>query len=210
MDSDIDGTVPGAADDAADHWVECLARVAAQQDRQAFRELFDHFAPLIRSFAWKVPALEQPDVFADELVQETMLKVWTRAATFDPRLASPATWIFTIARNMRIDMLRKVARHVVNTVSITQEDGNDELDMEDIWFQDEDSDVFDHIARQRNKRMIHEALKTLPEEQAFILQKVYLEDKSHSAVAAELSLPLGTVKSRVRLALNKLKLVVDR
>lgn len=211
MNSETKDVTPEAAVEAGTgHWVECLARVAQDQDRQAFRELFDHFAPLVRSFAYKVPALEQPDVFADELVQETMLKVWTRADTFDSRLASPGTWIFTIARNMRIDLLRKQARHVVNTVSINRDDDNDDLDMEDIWFEDEDSDVFDHLAQHRNSEMIHESLKTLPTEQAFILQKVYLEDKSHSEVAHELSLPLGTVKSRVRLALNKLKLVVEQ
>lgn len=211
MGSETKDVLPETSSDpGAGHWVECLARVANDQDRQAFRELFDHFAPLVRSFAYKVPALEQPDVFADELVQETMLKVWTRADTFDSRLASPGTWIFTIARNMRIDLLRKQARHVVNTVSINRDDDDDAIDMEDIWFEDENSDVFNHLARQRSRDMIHESLKTLPAEQAFILQKVYLEDKSHSEVAHELSLPLGTVKSRVRLALNKLKLVVDQ
>jgi RNA polymerase sigma-70 factor (ECF subfamily) len=211
MDSDTDHLSPDtSAADSVRHWVDCLAKVANDHDRQAFRELFEHFAPLIRSFAYKVPALEQPDTFADELVQETMLKVWTRASTFNARLASPGTWVFTIARNMRIDLLRKQARHVVNTVSINQDGDDSELDMEDIWFEDENSDVFNQLAQQRNQKMIHEALKTLPPEQANILRKVYLEDKSHSEVAKELALPLGTVKSRVRLALNKLKLVVDR
>jgi len=216
MDSDIEESAATLAleaklaEERTGRWVDCLARVAGHKDRQAFRELFDHFAPLIRSFAWKVPSLESPDTFAEELVQETMLKVWTRASTFDPRLASPGTWVFTIARNMRIDLLRKQARHVVNTVSIHKDDDGDDLDMEDIWFEDENSDVFNHLAQQRSSKMIHEALLTLPKEQAFILQKVYLEDKSHSEVAEELSLPLGTVKSRVRLALNKLKLIVDR
>lgn len=211
MDSETEDLIPATSvDEGVRYWVNCLAKVANDKDRQAFRELFDHFAPLIRSFAYKVPALEQPDTFADELVQETMLKVWTRASTFDSRLASPGTWVFTIARNMRIDLLRKQARHVVNTVSITSDDEDGELDMEDIWFEDENSDVFNQIAQQRNQKTLLEALTTLPPEQANILRKVYLEDKSHSEVAKELELPLGTVKSRVRLALNKLKLIVDR
>jgi len=209
-DTDLEAAPESALEEKTARWVNCLERVAVHKDRQAFRELFEHFAPLVRSFAWKIPSLEQPDTFAEELVQETMLKVWTRAATFDPRLASPGTWVFTIARNMRIDLLRKQARHVVNTVSLHRDDGDDGPDMDDIWFEDENSDVFNHIAQQRSSKMIHEALRTLPTEQAFILQKVYLEDKSHSEVAEELNLPLGTVKSRVRLALNKLKLVVDR
>jgi RNA polymerase sigma-70 factor (ECF subfamily) len=198
-------------EDNSSLWTGCIARVAQHQDREAFRQLFNHFAPLIKSFAYKVPGLEQADVFSEELVQETMLKVWTRAETFDANLASPSTWIFTIARNMRVDMLRKTGRHVVNTVSIHgNDDDDDELDMEDLWFEDENSDVFNQLVQQRTRTMIRESLLQLPEEQAFILKKVYLEDKSHSEVAAELSLPLGTVKSRVRLAMTKMKLILDR
>lgn len=209
MDSDI--TAPDTAfDEGNARWIACLQRVAVQQDRSAFRELFDHFAPLIKSFAFKVPALQEIETFSEELVQETMLKVWTRAATFDPALASPGTWIFSIARNMRIDLLRKQARHTVNIVSLTRDDDEDDSDLEDIWFEDESGDVFNQLVQQRSRRQIHESLLTLPPEQAGILRKVYLEDKSHSEVAAELGLPLGTVKSRVRLALNKLKLLVDR
>jgi RNA polymerase sigma-70 factor (ECF subfamily) len=208
MDSDTEtGTSEANADGALERWSMCLARVGEHGDRQAFRELYDHFVPLIRAFARKVSSLDHPEQFADELVQETMLKVWTRAASFDPKLASPATWVFTIARNMRIDLLRKRARHVVNSVSL-QDDGA--LDMEDIWFVDTGHDLFNQLAQQRSRRQIRDALRTLPPEQAGILHKVYMEDKSHTEVAAELALPLGTVKSRVRLALNKLKLLVDR
>ncbi len=110
MESDTEaGATRANADEAADQWCACLLRVAAHGDRQAFRELYDHFAPLIRGFAWKAAALEHPEQFADELVQETLLKVWTRAASFDPKLASPGTWVFTLARNTRIDLLRRRA-----------------------------------------------------------------------------------------------------
>lgn len=211
MEHDADASTAGSAFDEGNlYWISCLQRVAAQQDTAAFRELFEHFGPLVKSFAFKVPSLQEAETFAEELVQETMLKVWTRAATFDPALASPGTWIFTIARNMRIDLLRKQARHVVNTVSMTREDEDDELDMEDIWFEDESGDVFNLLVQQRSRKQIHDSLLGLPPEQSEILRKVYLEDKSHAEVAEELRLPLGTVKSRVRLALNKLKLVVDR
>lgn len=211
MDFDPDSQDAAALpDDRVQHWVACVQKVAAEQDTAAFRELFDHFSPMIKSFAWKVPSLDHPDAFAEELLQETMLKVWTKAASFDPKLASPSTWIFTIARNMRIDLLRKQARHVVNTVSIHQDDEDDDVDMEAIWFEDENSDVFNLLAQQRSRRQIHESLQHLPAEQTEVLVKVYLEDKSHAEVAEELRLPLGTVKSRVRLALNKLKLVIDR
>jgi RNA polymerase sigma-70 factor (ECF subfamily) len=209
FDSDSQDTAT-LTDDRVQHWIACVQKVAEKQDNAAFRELFDHFSPMVKSFAWKVPSLDHPDTFAEELLQETMLKVWTKAASFDPKLASPSTWIFTIARNMRIDLLRKQARHVVNSVSLYQDDEDGELDLEDIWFEDENSDVFNLLAQQRSRRQIHESLKLLPAEQTEVLVKVYLEDKSHAEVAAELKLPLGTVKSRVRLALNKLKLVVDR
>ncbi len=198
------------AGDMGSQWTECLQRIADNQDRVAFRALYEHFAPLIKSYAFKVPGLEQTDVFAEELVQETMLKVWMKAASFDARLASPGTWIFTIARNMRIDLLRKTARHVVNMVSLQPAEDDNTLDMEDIWFEDEQSDVFNIVSQERSGKVLQEALETLPEEQAEVLRKVYLEDKSHTEVAEELQLPLGTVKSRVRLALNKLKLLVDR
>ena len=201
-------------DDTQDHnaqWADCLRRIAETGDLQAYRSLFSHFAPLIKAFACRVPSLQEPETFAEDLVQEAMLKVWTRAGTFDPALASPSTWIFTIARNMRIDLLRKQARHAVNTVAIHMEDDEDgELEMEDIWFEDDNSDVFNHLVQERNRQQIHASLLTLPTEQADILRRVYLEDKSHAEVALELELPLGTVKSRVRLALNKLRLLVDR
>jgi RNA polymerase sigma factor (sigma-70 family) len=200
----------GASDPQVGYWADCLARVAQQQDRQAFQELFKQFAPMIKAFAYKVPSLEHADQFAEELLQETMLKVWTKAQSFDPKLASPSTWVFTIARNMRIDLLRKQARHVVNAVSLYGEDEEGDINIEDIWFEDENSDVFNMLAAQRSRKLIQESLLTLPAEQAFILEKVYMEDKSHSEVAAELQLPLGTVKSRVRLALTKLKVLIDR
>jgi RNA polymerase sigma factor (sigma-70 family) len=207
-DNDLQKNYP---EDNTNLWASCIARVARRQDRDAFRQLFEHFAPLVKSFAYKVPGLEHADVFSEELVQETMLKVWTRAETFDANLASPSTWIFTIARNMRVDMLRKTGRHVVNTVSIHGDPNDDDsLDMEDLWFEDESSDVFNKLVQQRTRTMIRESLLQLPEEQAFILKKVYLEDKSHSEVANELGLPLGTVKSRVRLAMTKMKLILDR
>lgn len=210
MDDNKENPGPRLSDAGADQWTECLQRMARDQDRAAFKLLYEHFAPLIKSYAFKVPGLEQTDIFAEELVQETMLKVWTKAGGFDPRLASPGTWIFTIARNMRIDLLRKSARHAVNKVSLHPGDDNPALELADIWLEDELSDVANIVAQQRSDALIDEALMTLPEDQAEILRKVYLEDKSHTEVAEELQLPLGTVKSRVRLALIKLKLLVDR
>ena len=193
---------------AADQdWAECLLRIGRQGDQQAFRQLFDHFAPLVKAFAFRLAATDHGEMLAEELVQETMIKIWQKASTYDRDKASPITWIFTIARNTRIDMLRKNARHTYGRVEDSVEDV---LDVEDIWAGAGDEDLFNQLARQRSSEMLQESIDELPEEQAFILQKVYIEDKSHSEIAEELQLPLGTVKSRVRLALNKLRLTVDR
>ena len=189
-------------------WNTLLERVALQRNRQCFRELFEHFAPLIKSFAYRAPSVNQSEAFADELVQETMLKVWTKAKSFDSSRASASTWIFTIARNTRIDLLRKHSRHDTNAVST--DSMAETLDTQDIWFEDMENDAFNQLAQHRNKNVIHKSLKDLPDVQSFILEKVYLEDKSHSEVARELDLPLGTVKSRVRLALKKLRIAIDR
>ena len=210
MEIDSEAPIRGEIQEAGAQWSDCLQRIAQSADLKAYQSLFSHFAPLIKAFACRVPSLQEPETFAEDLVQETMLKVWTRAGTFDPTLASPSTWIFTIARNMRIDLLRKQARHAVNTVAIHMEDDEGELELEDIWFEDDSGDVFNLLVQERNRQQIHDSLQSLPAEQADILRRVYLEDKSHAEVAGELDLPLGTVKSRVRLALNKLRLLIDR
>jgi RNA polymerase sigma-70 factor (ECF subfamily) len=195
-------------DASMQEWSECLVRVGRDGDRVSFRRLFDKFSPLIKAFAGRQLSGELQDGMAEELVQETMIKVWQKSESFDPKKANASTWIFTIARNTRIDLLRKNIRHQSNRIANDQaEDG---FDVEDIWVENEDEDVFNQLAMQRTAEMLHETMKDLPEDQSFILKKVYLEDKSHSEIAEELSLPLGTVKSRVRLALSKLRLSVER
>ena len=201
---------PKAVKDETAAWTECLLRVANHSDQAAFQQLFNKFSPLIKAFAAKQAGSgDLASAMGEELVQETMVKVWQKAASFNPEKANASTWIFTIARNTRIDLLRKTARHHQNRINNdhTSEDG---FDVEDIWIENEDEDVFNQLAKQRNSEMLHESMKALPEEQEFILKKVYLEDKSHTEIAEELNLPLGTVKSRVRLALSKLRLSVDR
>jgi len=189
-------------------WSECLVKVGRDNDRAAFRRLFDKFSPLIKAFAGRQLSGELHDGMAEDLVQETMIKVWQKAESFDPKKANASTWIFTIARNTRIDLLRKNIRHQSNRIA--NDHSEDGFDVEDIWVENEDEDVFNQLAMQRTAEMLKESMKELPEEQSFILEKAYLEDKSHSEIAEELSLPLGTVKSRVRLALSKLRLGVER
>ena len=177
---------------------ECLARVAQQRDKAAFGQLFDHYAPLIRAFS--LARDPGADLVADDLVQEVMTRVWLKADKYNDRLANLNTWIFTLARNCRIDYLRRNSRYVST------------IDPTDIFndIEDEGPGPFQQVQQNRAGENVRAGLKQLPREQAEILTKVYLEGKSHQQASDELQLPLGTVKSRVRLALKKLEAVVAR
>ncbi|MFZ9036480.1 MAG: sigma-70 family RNA polymerase sigma factor [Gammaproteobacteria bacterium] len=176
----------------------CMARVANDRDKSAFAELFDHYAPQIR--AYSLAREPGSDLVADDLVQEVMTRVWLKAASYNPCLANLNTWIFTLARNCRIDYLRRNSRYAT------------EIDPTDMFneMEDEGPDPFQLAQQSRVEESIREGLKQLPREQSEILTKVYLEGKSHQQASDELKLPLGTVKSRVRLALKKLEVLVVR
>ena len=176
----------------------CLSKVALSRDKQAFAELFDHYAPLLR--AYSLAREPGADLVADELVQEVMIRIWLKADKYNAGLANLNTWVFTLARNCRIDYLRRNSRYVT------------EIDPTDIFndMEDESPGPFQQVHTSRTGEGIREGLKQLPREQAEILTKVYLEGKSHQQTSDELKLPLGTVKSRVRLALKKLEVLVSR
>ena len=175
-----------------------MRRVAQGRDRAAFAELFDHYAPQIRAYSLaREPGAE---LIADELVQEVMTRVWLKAAKYDARLANLNTWIFTLARNCRIDYLRRNSRYA------------SDIDPAEIFndLEDESPGPFQLAHRSRVEENIRAGFETLPREQSEILTKVYLEGKSHQQTSIELKLPLGTVKSRVRLALKKLEVLIAR
>jgi RNA polymerase sigma factor (sigma-70 family) len=176
----------------------CLTQVAEDRDRGAFAELFNHYAPLIR--AYSLAREPGADLVADELVQEVLSRVWLKADKYNERLANLNTWIFTLARNCRIDYLRRNSRYVT------------EIDPTDIFndIEDEGPGPFQQVQQTRAEESIHSGLKQLPKEQAEILSKVYLEGKTHQQTSDELKLPLGTVKSRVRLAIKKLEVLIER
>lgn len=170
------------------HHKTLLLRVASKKDREAFAELFEYFAPRIKSFLMKGGTA--PDV-ADELAQETMIAVWQKAESFNPAKANASTWIFTIARNKRIDHLRRV---------------RPEMDPADPLLVEDDSiSAPEIIGQQEETEAMAEAIKSLPQEQADLLYKSFFEDKTHADIAKETKLPLGTVKSRIRIALEKLR-----
>ena len=176
-------------------WNALLQRVGSHQDKDAFSALFAHFAPLLKGFLMKGSNLDPEQ--AEELVQETMIKVWRKAPSYSSAQAAASTWMYTIARNTRIDWLRKHAK-------ISQQ--TDELIAEDLFDENEESSPFTSLIQTRNSKNIKVHLGDLPQEQLQVLTLMYFQGKSGQEVADELSIPLGTVKSRVRLALQKLKL----
>lgn len=185
--------------DRNDNWTQLLSQVAQNRDEAAFAQLFDHFAPLIKGFTISNMSYSLPGEAADELVQEVMLKIWTKSKSFDAKKASASTWIFTIMRNCRIDMMRKNGRHNIN---------QDDVEVDDIWDDDLDNQPFVSLQHARNETVIDKSLKQLPVEQKQVLAQVYMQGKSHSEIADETGLPLGTVKSRVRMGLKKLQISI--
>jgi len=180
----------------ADPWAPRLRRIAQERDREAFREVFEHFAPLIRAFLLKSGGGDWTQ--AEEVTQEVMIKIWRKSASFNSNKASATTWIYTIARNTRIDFIRRSQRN------------DRKIEIEDIWHEAETAEPLIDLQQRRAQQQIRKAMATLPEEQAQVIHKAFMEGKSHNEVAEELSLPLGTVKSRIRLALSKLQVLVDR
>lgn len=175
------------------NWNTMIERVGQNQDKEAFSALFAHFSPFLKAFLIKSGGVTPES--AEELVQETMIKVWRKAPTFSANQASASTWMYTIARNTRIDWLRKQNRQ-----------NPDDLNADDIYDEREDPTPYSSLVQIRNKKQINEQLGKLPEEQAEVLKLMYFQGKSGQQVADTLGLPLGTVKSRIRLALNKMKL----
>lgn len=168
-------------------WVDHIQRIRSDQDQTAFAELFQHFAPRVKAFLMKSGATE---AMAEECTQEVMATLWHKAHMFDPSRASVATWIFTIARNRKIDALRKQRRPEPEDV---------------IWGPEEEPDQEDVFALQEETEHLARALAELPDKQRDLIQKAYFGDLSHSEIAAETGLPLGTIKSRIRLALDRLR-----
>ncbi len=166
--------------------------VGASRDRGAFEVLFAHFAPRIKAYLMKLGAGAG---LADDLAQEAMLMLWRKAALFDPSRASAGTWIFTIARNLRIDAIRRERRP--------------DFDPNDPAFVPDDAPAADSVMmREDDEVKLRAAMGSLSPEQAQVVQMSFFADKPHSQIAEELGLPLGTVKSRLRLAMARIRLTM--
>ncbi|MCX7888820.1 MAG: sigma-70 family RNA polymerase sigma factor [Rhodobacteraceae bacterium] len=164
-----------------------MLRVREARDTAAFEAIFRHYAPRVKAFLMKSGA--EPGL-AEECMQDVMATVWTKAGLYDPSRASLATWIFTIARNRRIDAIRRARRPEP-----------DEL----YWGPEGEPDQADVLALQEESARLGRAMEQLPEAQRDLIERAYFGDRSHSEIAAETGLPLGTIKSRIRLALDRLR-----
>jgi RNA polymerase sigma-70 factor (ECF subfamily) len=168
-------------------WIAQMRSIRDDRDATAFAELFRHFAPRVKAFLMKSGASETQ---AEECTQEAMATVWRKAHLFDPSRASVSTWIFTIARNRRIDVIRKERRPEPEDLT---------------WGPEAEPDQEDVLALQQESEKLAVALATLPEKQRKLVEQAYFGDLSHSEIAAQTGLPLGTIKSRIRLALDRLR-----
>jgi RNA polymerase sigma-70 factor (ECF subfamily) len=166
-----------------------LIGAIAEGDGEAFSTLFGRYAVRIKAFMLRAGASESD---ADEIAQEVMVSVWRRAASFDPARAAASTWIFAIARNQRIDMLRRASRPVP--------DPDDPL-----WQPDPEPDGLFAVSLAEREARVRESLARLVAEQRDILKMAFYDGLSQSEIAERTRLPLGTVKSRIRLAFGHLR-----
>jgi RNA polymerase sigma factor (sigma-70 family) len=193
MERDRDSERESGVPPAESRFDDLLRAVALTRDRTAFAELFRFFAPRVKSYLMR---LGVDAALAEELMQEAMIMVWRRADSFDPRQASVGTWIFTIARNKRIDALRREKRPTPDPADPALS-GDPPVSAEA------------RVAGAETERRMRRALEQLPAEQAELIKMAYFDDETHSMIAAKTRLPLGTVKSRLRLALGRLRRTLE-
>ncbi|WP_171177274.1 sigma-70 family RNA polymerase sigma factor [Ruegeria sp. HKCCD8929] len=173
--------------DAQGEWITHVLRIRDRQDQTAFAELFRHFAPRVKAFLIRSGS---DAALAEECAQEVMATLWNKAHLFDPGRASVATWVFTIARNKRIDLLRKQRRPEPEELT---------------WGPEAEPEQAEVVALQQETALLRRAMQALPGAQKELIEKAYFGDLSHREIAAQTGLPLGTIKSRIRLALDRLR-----
>lgn len=164
-----------------------MLAVRDQRDREAFARLYAHFAPRLKGFVMRSGL---PGAQAEEIVQDVMLTIWRKAALFDPHRAQVSAWIYQITRNRHIDMIRKERRPVP-----------DELG-QDIGTEPDAGQI---LAVEQEVRQLAQALAGLKPAQREAIEKAYLGELTHQELSARTGLPLGTIKSRIRLGLERLR-----
>ena len=178
----------------ANPFVAAILNIAESQDIGSFKKIFEYFSPRLKSFLMKSGAEEN---IAEEIIQETMTIIWTKADYYDPKVASPSTWIYTIARNKKIDILRKSRKAILEDIETAVLPAIEPKTEENI----EHDQKFDIIAQH---------LDALPKDQLALLKMNFFEEKSHGEISELTGIPLGTVKSRIRLALEKIRGKLDK
>lgn len=180
-------TLPTARTETSDDWGSLLAEMAETSDRKIFVRLFQHFAPLLKAYMMRLGLVES---VVEELVQEALLTVWRKAKSYDPSRAAAGAWIYTVARNIAIDWMRKQKYPTYSLES---------------WHEDDHQLEVDPGEKKILQERMAEAIKRLPEEQAQVIYMSFYEGRSHTEISGRLGIPLGSVKSRIRLAADKLR-----
>ena len=172
---------------------DLVTKVAVDRDREAFIALYDYYAPRLNAYLLR---LGTENGVAEELAQEVMVTLWRKAELFDRTKSSVGTWLFRIARNRRIDMIRRD-----KSASIDQNDP--------IFLPSEAESAGEMMDQTRREERVRLALKSLPDEQRILVERAFFLSESHSQIAEMTGLPLGTVKSRIRLAFARLKKLLE-
>ena len=171
----------------------CIARIAADRDREAFAALFDHYAPRVKALLVRGGS---PPSAAEELAQETLLTVWRKAHLFDQRRASAAAWIFTIARNLRIDSVRRADRAVYAEDFVPEADAPPQPDA--------------ILNGAQEAERVRAAMRSLNPDQAQAIEMAFFHEQTHTQISDALGVPLGTIKARIRFGMMKLRAIIER
>ena len=171
----------------------CVVRIAADRDREAFVLLFDHYAPRVKALLVRTGS---NPVAAEELAQETLLAVWRKAHLFDPARASAAAWIFTIARNLRIDSIRRSDRAVYAEDHAPPGDDPPQPDA--------------ILSGVQDGQRVRAAMASLNPDQAKAIEMAFFHEQTHTQISEALGVPLGTVKARIRFGMMKLRAFIER
>lgn len=176
-------------------WAALMAAVAEKRDREAFARLFDHFTPRIEAYLMRMGADRSS---AEEICQDVMATLWRKAGLFDPAKSSVATWLYRIARNRRIDAARRNRLDYLDPAepALTQAAEEGSLDLA--------------VDMQQREDLVRDAMRGLPDEQLSLIRLAFFDGLSHSVIAERTGLPLGTVKSRIRLAFSRLRRALER